>query len=257
MTTLFRSAALALVLAASGVAAASAQTQMAAPPSPPAAAQPAADTAYRATTLSLSAYGETRIAPDMATITLGVTSDGPTAAAALQANSAKMTQVVAALRRAGIPERDIQTSGLSLSPQYVYVENRPPRLNGYQAANQVTITVRDLTRLGPTLDATVAAGANTVAGIGFGLQDPAAAENAARQAAVRALQAKAKLYAAATGYRINRLVNLSEGGGYTPEAPQPMMDRRVMLAAAPQQTPVSPGELNVRIDISGLYELTR
>ena len=255
MTTLFRSAALALVLAASGAAAVSAQTPPSAPAAP--AAQPAADSPYRATTLNLSAYGETRVAPDMATITLGVTSDGPPAAAALAANSAKMNQVVAALRRAGIADRDIQTSGLSLSPQYTYVENRPPRLNGYQAANQVTITVRDLTRLGPTLDATVGAGANTVAGISFGLQDPAAAENAARQAAVRSLQAKANLYATATGYRINRLVNLSEGGGYVPEAPQPMITRRAMAAAGDQQTPVSPGELNIRIDITGLYELTR
>jgi uncharacterized protein YggE len=95
-----------------------------------------------------------------------------------------------------------------------------------------------------------------VRGISFGLNDPTAAENAARQEAVQALQAKADLYAKATGYRIGRLVSVSEGGGYAPQPPVPMM----AMAASKRQamdTPVSPGELKVRIDISGLYELTR
>ena len=126
----------------------------------PAMAQSAPDAAFRATTFSLAAFGETRIAPDMATISLGVQTENPTAAEALKANSARMTQVIAALRKAGIAERDIQTSGLNVNPQYVYEQNQPPKLNGYQASNQVTVLVRDLARLGQTVDTTVAAGAN-------------------------------------------------------------------------------------------------
>ncbi|MDP3659641.1 SIMPL domain-containing protein [Phenylobacterium sp.] len=225
---------------------------------PPAFAQtaPAADTMFRATTLNLQAYGEVRAAPDIATISLGVMTEAKTASEAMQANATRMTQVIAALRRAGIAERDIQTSGLNLNPQYVYEQNVAPRLSGYQATNQVSITVRDLKKLGAAVDATVEAGANQVNSISFGLNDPTTAENAAREAAVKALGAKADLYARATGYRIGRLVSLSEGGGYSPSPPpMPMVSMARMEKA--DSTPVSPGELRVRIDVSGLYELTR
>ncbi|MDB5450281.1 MAG: hypothetical protein JWQ52_1409, partial [Phenylobacterium sp.] len=218
------------------------------------AAPPAADSMFRATTLNLAAYGETRIAPDMATITLGVMTEAKTAAEAMQANASRMAQVTAVLRKAGIAARDIQTSGLNLNPQYVYEQNQPPRLTGYQASNQVTVSVHDLARLGAAVDATVNAGANQVNGISFGLDDPTAAENIARQAAVRALQAKADLYAQATGYKVTRLVSLSEGGGYSMPPPMPMA---VFAKRDMAQTPVSPGELKVRVDVTGLYELAR
>lgn len=215
-----------------------------------------ADAAFRATTMSLSAQGETKVTPDMATITLGVQTDGPTAAGALSANAAQMTKVVTALKKAGIADRDIQTSNLNVNPQYVYKENQPPKLTGYQASNQVTIQVRDLAKLGQTVDATVNAGATNVGGISFGLQDPKAAEDAARLDAVKALQAKADLYARATGYKIVRLVNLGEGGGYTPAPPMPVMMRANMDKAG-YSSPVSAGELNVQVSVSATYELAK
>ena len=222
----------------------------------PSAHAQAADAAFRATTLNLSASGESKVVPDLATITLGVQTDGPTAAQALSANAAQMTKVVAALKKAGIAERDIQTSNLNVNPQYVYVQNEPPKLNGYQASNQVTIQVRDLTRLGQTVDATVAAGATNVGGISFGLQNPQAAEDAARLDAVKALQAKADLYARATGYKIVRLVNLGEGGGYTP-SPPPMPMFAMAKREMADSSPVSAGELRVRIDVSATYEMVK
>ena len=214
------------------------------------------DAAFKATTFNLSAFGETLVAPDMATINLGVQTDAATAAEALKANGARMNQVMAALKKAGIATRDIQTSNLSLNAQYAYEQNQPPKLTGYQASNQVTITVRDLAKLGAAVDATVGAGANTVNGISFGLSNPQAAEDAARLEAVKALQAKAELYGRATGYKTVRLVNLSEGGGYTP-APQPMpvfaMAKREMADA----TSISAGELKVRVDVSAVYEVSK
>lgn len=247
MKTLMRAAALGLVLTAT----ASAPAALA-----QATAPVAADSPFRATTFNLSAYGETRVAPDMATITLGVMTEGKTAAEAFAANATRMNTVLASLTKAGIADRDIQTSNLNLNPRYRYVENQPPVLTGYQVSNQVTVTVRDLKKVGAAVDATVNAGANQVNGISFGLADPTAAENAAREAAVRALSAKAELYARATGFRVARLVTLSEGGGYQapPPAPAPMY---AMRGAAKESTPVSAGELQVRIDISGLYEVTR
>lgn len=225
--------------------------------SAPALAAPAgADAVFQATTVNLSAYGETRIAPDMATINLGVNTQALTAADAMRANADKMTQVIAALKKQGIAEKDIQTSNIDLNPQYAYEQNKPPRLTGYQAVNQVAIRVVDLKKLGGALDAVVGAGANQINGVSFGLQNPEAAENAARREAVKALAAKADLYAQAAGYRVGRLVNLSEGGGYSPQPPMPMA-RMMMAKADAAPTPVQGGELSVRIEVNGFYELTK
>ncbi|THD75114.1 MAG: DUF541 domain-containing protein [Phenylobacterium sp.] len=210
------------------------------------------DAAFHATTLHLSAYGEVKIKPDMATLDLGVTTEAATAQAAMQADSAKMTAILAAVRGQGVKAEDVQTAGLNLSPQYRYPPNAPAERTGYQATNTVTVRVRDLPRVGAVLDAAVNAGGNEVHGISFGLADTTPVENAAREAAVRALQAKAELYAHATGYNLLRLVSLGEGGA-GPVTPQPMM----MAAQRMQATPVAPGELTVRETISGTYELGR
>lgn len=213
-----------------------------------------ADAVFHATTLSISAAGEVKADPDQATITLGVQATAPTAAEAMADNAARMTRVLAALRGQGIAARDIQTSGLNLSAQYDYQPNKAPRLIGYQSSNQVTITVANLARLGPTLDAATTAGANEIQGVGFGLKDPQGSEDEARVRAVKALQARAELYARASGYRVGRLVNLSEGGGVQP---LPMAKVMSFARAAQAPTPVEPGQLTVRIEVSGLYELVR
>ena len=209
---------------------------------------------FAATTLDLSASGEVSVAPDMATITLGVTNQAPSADQALRDNAEAMNRAVAALRAGGIEARDIQTPSLSLNPQYVYLQNQPPKLSGYEASNQVSVTVRDLARLGPAVDAVVGAGATNVSQISFGLKSRTPAENTARLAAVKALQDKAALYADATGYHIRRLVNLSEGASYSSPPPRPLAMARASMAAAP--TPVEAGELKVRIDVTGEFELT-
>jgi len=246
MKTLMRAAGLGLALTFAAAPAVLAQV-----------APSAAESMFRATTFNLSAHGETRVAPDMATITLGVMTEGKTAAEAMAANAQRMSAVVASLRKAGIAEKDIQTSNLNLNPQYRYAQNEAPVLIGYQASNQVSVRVLDLKKLGAAVDATVDAGANQVHGISFGLLDPTGAENAAREAAVKALAAKADLYARATGHRISRLVSLSEGGGYVAPPPMPMLEMAAARGMAKDSTPVQGGELAVRIDISGLYEVTR
>ena len=206
--------------------------------------------------LNLSASGEVKIAPDMATITFGVMTEYPTAQEAMAQNATQMTRVAAALRRAGIAERDIQTSGLNLSPQYDYVQNEPPKLRGYQAVNRVTVNIYDLKAVGTTADAVVAAGVNQIDGISFGLRDPSVAENQARQVAVRNLQAKAQLYAQALNVPLGGIRSLTEGGGYAPQPPMPMFAMRA-AAMDSASTPVAAGELSVRIDITGVYDLAR
>jgi uncharacterized protein YggE len=206
--------------------------------------------------LNLSATGEVKIAPDMATITFGVMTEAGTAQEAMAANATRMNQVVSTLRRAGIEQRDVQTSGLNLSAQYDYQENQPPRLRGYQASNRVTVRVSDLTKLGSTVDAVVGAGVNQIDGVEFGLRDPSAAEDQARQLAVRALQAKAALYAQALGKPLGEIRSLTESGGYAPQ-PRPMMYARAASAGMAESTPIEGGELSVKIDITGVYNLAR
>ena len=206
--------------------------------------------------LNLSAYGEVKTAPDMATISFGVVTEATTAAEAMRLNATRMTQVMAALRRAGIAERDVQTSGLNLSAQYDYVQNEPPRLRGYQANNRVTVIINDLDAVGTTADAVVAAGVNQIDGISFGLKDPTTAENQARQLAVRNLQAKASLYAQALGVGLGGIRSLSEGGGYSPQ-PVPMYAVRAESMDSGSSTPVAAGQLTIRIDITGVYDLMR
>ena len=207
-------------------------------------------------TLTLSAFGETAIKPDMATLDLGVDSTELTAAAAMTANARRMTDVIAVLKKAGLGSNDLQTSGLSLSPQYAYDQNRPPRLTGYQVTNRLTVTVHDLTRLGPIADAVTNAGASSIGGISFALANPQAAEDLARVAAVKALQDKATLYTRATGYRGARLLHLSEGAELSP-GPRPQGPMMAMRAQSVVSTPVETGEVKVRIDINGTFALER
>jgi uncharacterized protein YggE len=204
--------------------------------------------------LNLSAHGEVKVAPDMATLTFGVMTEAPTAQAAMADNARRMTEVFAALRRAGIEERDIQTSGLTLSAQYDYQQNEPPRLRGYQASNRVTVSIMDLDEVGTVADAVVAAGVNQIDGIGFGLRDPGAAEDQARVLAVRALQDKARLYAQALGVELGGIRSLNEGGGYSPQPPMPVF-AMARMEMADASTPVAAGQLTVRIDITGTYDL--
>ena len=222
---------------------------------PAALAQPAPDD-FNHTTLDVSATGEVKAQPDMASIVLGVSSAAPTAAAAAQANARQMGQVLAAVRKAGMSDRDIRTNGVDLNPDYTYADNQPPKLAGYKAVNTVTVTVNDLTKLGPLIDAIAAAGANEINGVTFGLKDPQAVSDEARRKAVKALQDKAQLYAQAAGYHIQRLVVLRETGGDAPPV-FPRARAVFAMAKAPAPTPVEPGDLTIQASVSAIFELAK
>ena len=218
-----------------------------------ATAQTSTDARFAATTLDLTGHGEARQPPDLATIDLGVTTDAPTAQAAMAQNAAAMTGVIAAVRAKGIDPREIATSTLNLAPQYAYAQGQPARLTGYQATNRVTLTLTDLALVGPVVDAGVAAGANDAGQISFGLKSRASAENFARLAAIKALDDKAATMADAAGYHIRRLVNLSEVSAQ--QGPQPRVFMAAQSAGA-AATPVETGEVVVSVDVRGEFELT-
>lgn len=206
------------------------------------------------TLLSVSASAEATRVPDVATLSTGVVTQAADANAALKANSAQMNKVVAAIRAAGIAERDIQTSGININPQYRYAENQPPTITGYQASNTVNIKVRDIAKLGEVLDALVASGANQVNGPSFEIDQPEAAYDEARQAALKKAQSRAEMYAKSLGLRVRRIVSISEGGGFQP--PMPMM-KAMAMDARMESAPVAPGETTLSANLDVVFELGR
>lgn len=206
----------------------------------------------RVPTLTVSAEGHANRAPDVADLSGGVVTTAATAAAAMTANATKMTSVVAAVRRAGIADRDIQTSGISLQPQYKYENNQPPVLTSYQATNSVNLRVRKLADAGKLLDALVAAGANQISGPNFRVDAADAALDEARTAAVATARARGELYAKAAGLHIKRIVSISESGG---EQPRPTMMTMARAAKVQESTPVEPGEVSLRITVNMVFEL--
>ena len=205
------------------------------------------------TLLSVSAQAEARRVPDVATISAGVVTQAADANAAMRANATQMDKVMAAIRAAGIAERDIQTSGVNLNPQYKYVENQAPAITGYQASNTVNLKVRDIAKLGKVLDALVASGANQVNGPSFEIDQPEAAYDEARRAALDKAQARAAMYAKTLGLRVRRIVSISEGGGFQPPMPMPMM--AMARGKAEADTAVSPGETTLTANLDVVFEL--
>jgi uncharacterized protein YggE len=207
------------------------------------------------TLLSVSAQAESRRVPDVATVSSGVVTQAADANAAMRANAEQMDKVMAAIRAAGIADRDIQTAGISLQPQYRYAENQPPVITGYQASNTVNLKVRDIAKLGKVLDALVANGANQVNGPSFEVDKPDAAYDEARIAALRKAEARAQTYAKAMGLQVRRVVSINEGGGYHP--PIPMMRAQAMEMSAAKDTAVSPGETALSVSLDVVFELGR
>ncbi len=209
------------------------------------------------TTVSISATGEVSRKPDMATITAGVQTDADTASAAMSQNASSMQGVYTALRSAGIADRDMQTSNLSLQPRYDYSRNdgTPPSVTGYTASNQLSVKVRDLDNLGTTMDAVVAQGGNTISGISFGLDDPSEARDEARRRAINTAVERANLYATATGYRVARIVTISENSTSTP-GPMPMM-MNMRAESADASTEVSSGEVGYSVSVNVTFELRK
>ena len=206
------------------------------------------------TRLDVSATGETNRVPDIAIISAGVVTRAPTAAAAIQQNAARVERMLAALRRAGVEERDIQTSSISLNPDYHYEENRPPRLIAYQASNTLNIRFRDIANSGRILDALVAEGANQISGPTLTLDRPEVALDEARTNAIARGRARAELYARSLGMRVVRVVSVSEGGGnYPVPPPMPMAERAMAMGAA--DTKIVPGEQKLQVALAMVFEL--
>ncbi|HRO13437.1 MAG TPA: SIMPL domain-containing protein [Paracoccus sp. (in: a-proteobacteria)] len=200
-----------------------------------------------ASTLTVQGEGQASVAPDTAAISLGVTTQAPTAAQAMADNAARQSAVIEALKGHGIEPRDIQTAGLNLSPMQDYSrEGQPPVITGYQAQNMVMIRVRDIARLGGVLDGLVAAGANEVQGISFSREDATATEDEARRDAVENARHRAGVLAEAAGMKLGRMLSLADSRPQS--GPVPVMMAMAREADA-KSTPIEAGELNVTAQV--------
>ena len=204
-------------------------------------------------TLTVTAEGKVARAPDVAEVSGGVVTAAPTAAAAMAENAQRMNAVVAAVKRAGIADRDIQTQGLSLSPQYRYDNNKPPVLTGYQATNTVSLRIRRLGDTGRLLDTLVQVGANQINGPNFSIDEPQKLLDSARTDAVVAARARADLYARAAGVRIKRILSISESSEQS--GPRPVLMRAMAMKAEAVPTPLEPGEVALSVNVTMVFEL--
>ncbi|MFT4013344.1 MAG: SIMPL domain-containing protein [Paracoccus sp. (in: a-proteobacteria)] len=202
--------------------------------------------------LSVSGQGQASAPPDMAQITVGVSTQAETAQEAMAQNASRQKAVIEALKADGIEARDIQTSGLSLSPRMEYAENQAPKLVGYAVQNTISLRVRKLDGLGAVLDKLVATGANEVNGISFGRDDMVEAQDEARTEAVRDARRKAERMAAAADMRLGALRALSDSP--VVEGPRPMMAMAADARMA-EHTPIEAGELNVTAQVTAVFDL--
>lgn len=205
------------------------------------------------TRLDVVAQGMVKRVPDVAIISAGVITSARDAKSAMASNASAMARVLAALRSAGVAERDLSTAQIGLSPQYRYVENQPPVVTGYQANNSVTVRFRDIAKSGAILDALVAAGSNQISGPTLTIDKPEAAQDEARADAIKTARVRAELYAKAAGLTVKRIVAISEAN--ISSGPQPMPYMRAQMSDASAKSEIVPGEQDVGVTVNVTFEL--
>lgn len=201
-------------------------------------------------TISVTGEATVNAAPDLATISFGVTTDGLTAAEAMQKNNAALAAVIERLKAAGVADIDLQTSSLSLNPNWVgYDGSSTPSIASYMASNMLSVRVRDLGALGSILDSSITDGANTLNGITFELANPRPLQDEARKAAVVDAAARAALLAEAAGVKLGKVASISENQGYGMPMP-------VFKAAADGvgTVPVASGQIGISASVTVTYE---
>lgn len=208
----------------------------------------------RISSLDVSATGDVSTAPDRATVSAGVVTEGKTAREAMMANATKMNSVFEELIAAGIEKKNIQTSQLSLQPRYNYQDRQTPTIDGYEARNNVSAKSEDIQSVGAMLDALVKAGVNNIGGIEFSVDNPDEALGSAREMAIKKAKVKAQGMAEAAGVKLGPLLNMSESNAGNP--PRPMMQARYAsdsLESAP--TPIAGGEQSLRVTVNLSYAI--
>lgn len=203
--------------------------------------------------ITVQGRGVVEQAPDMATLTLGARFQAYTAREAMSEVNKRTQAAIAIMEELGVEARDMKTGNLYLNPVWEHGNNRidVARIKGYEAGNQLTVRIRDLSILGSALDEMVSDGVNAFNGLSFGLQEPSDALNAARQKAIQNAIAKAELYAEAAGVSLGKIIAINEGGV---SSPQPRLMARAEMAMD-SGVPISAGELSTQATVTMVFEI--
>lgn len=205
-------------------------------------------------TVLVEGEAEVFLTPDRASVSIGVETEGKDVVAIKKDNDRRVRQIFEALKKVGIDQKDIMTSDLSIQPQYNWKPEGRRELVKYQMRNVVHITVRDLTKLEGVINASVAEGSNLLDNVSFSIADNKSVRDSLRIVAAKNAKSKAEALAGAVGARVSRVINISEQGGYQP--PTPMYQAmRSMSAEADMGTPVSAGQLSMRVTVTATFEL--
>jgi len=215
----------------------------------PVAGAPTTDPAPQ--TITVAASGKATLVPDVARVQLGVTITKPTVKAAREAGAKAMTGMIAAIKGLGIAEADIQTTNLSLYPQYG--SGSAPKVVGYQISEQIQVTVRDLDKTGDVVDAAMAKGATDVTGISFEIADSVKAQNDARAAAVAAARTSAQAMATAANVTLGAVVSITDGTPVQPIFYGYGASRG--SAITDLATPVQPGTQDLSATVTVIFEI--
>ncbi len=200
--------------------------------------------------ITVVGQGEIRLQPDMASVQIGVETNAPTTQEALEQNNVQTQAVIERIKQLGVAEKDIQTSNFNIYASY---SDDGRTISGYNVSNMVLVTVRELAGAGTLLDQVVAAGANRIYGISFGLSDPQTAQSQAREAAMADARARAEQLAGAGGASLGQVLVISELVGSGPVLPLPAMAREMVADGA--ATPIQAGEQLVSTQVQVTYEL--
>jgi uncharacterized protein YggE len=225
-----------------------------------AAAQNATPTASNAAnesprTIAVSGSGRAFLTPDIAYINIGVHTESKDAAQAVDENSTQSAAVIAALKEAGVADKDIQTTNFSIYPQQQFDQGQPTGEITYVVDNSVYVTVRNLDGIGDLLDTAVAAGANSINGISFDVQDRTAALSDAREAAVSDAAAQAQELSQAAGVELGAIQSISVMGGSNPPVPVFQARGAGGMAEAAASVPVSTGQMVVTVEVNVVYAI--
>jgi uncharacterized protein len=206
-------------------------------------------------TISVTGTGTATLTPDRFTFTAGVQSTAPTVEEAVNDNNAKMSAVIAALKRAGATDQEIRTSNFSIFPQQVYEQGKPPRITGYQATNSVAVTKRDIAAASKLLQVAINGGVNETSGLNFEVSEPSRGRDQGLRAAFDDARSKAALLAQAAGRTLGRALTISEVGQSQP-GPRPVFAMAgVAKAQAVSAPPVESGSRELTYTISVVFEM--
>jgi uncharacterized protein len=219
-----------------------------------ASAQPREGRMMVPNTVTVTGTGKSSVAPDRFSFTLGVQTVGNTVDDAVNENNRRVASVLAALKKAGAGEKDIQTSGFTIWPQQNYQEGKLPTILGYQVSNSVTVRSAKIADAGRLLGVAISAGVNTASGINFEVSDPARGRDQGLKAAFDDARSKATLLAQAAGRTLGRAVLISEGTQAMPPQPYPVR-AMAMEAKAVSDVPVEAGVEETSYTITVTFEL--